>query len=100
MRELPTPLPGMRLLPWTSPDGKPCYLRTDNNQSRLSLLADDIEDTHLTNGQDVLAGAKEVLADDDAGERAVRFALGRATECLADLLLVAVSRGARISPEG
>ncbi|MET8982530.1 hypothetical protein ABZX85_43820 [Streptomyces sp. NPDC004539] len=100
MRELPTPLPGMRLLPWTTPEGNPCHLSTDNPHSRLSLLADDIEDAHLTNSQDVLAGAKEVLADDRAGERAVRFALGRATECLADVLLVAVSRGARISSDG
>jgi len=100
MRELPTPRPGMRLLPWRTPEGNPCYLSTDNPQSRLSLLADDIEDTHLTNGKEVLAGAKEVLADEDAGEGAVRFALDRATECLADVLLVAVSRGARISPEG
>ncbi|MER5225331.1 hypothetical protein [Streptomyces flaveus] len=86
----------LRLLPWTTPEGKPCYLSTDNDESRLSLLADDVEAAQLHSGEQVLAGARAVLADAKAGERAVRFALTRAAESLGDALRIAASRGARI----
>ncbi|GGU37088.1 hypothetical protein [Streptomyces coeruleorubidus] len=82
----------MRLLPWTGTDGKPCYLSTDNPDSLLSRLADDVEAAQLVSAEQVLAGAKAVLGDDKAGERAVRFALVRAVESLGDVLRVAVSR--------
>ncbi|GAB2994254.1 hypothetical protein GCM10023080_070830 [Streptomyces pseudoechinosporeus] len=86
----------LRLLPWTTPEGKPCYLSTDNDESRLSLLADDVEEAQLHSGEQVLAGSRAVLADAKAGERAVRFALTRAAESLGDVLRIAASRGARI----
>ncbi|MEU2586537.1 hypothetical protein ABZ612_26955 [Streptomyces avermitilis] len=86
----------LRLLPWTTPDGRPCYLSAASDHSRLSLLADDMEAAQLDSAEQVLAGAKAVLADPKAGERAVRFALTRATESLTDALRVAVSRGGRI----
>ncbi|MFG2553098.1 hypothetical protein [Streptomyces sp. NPDC048581] len=90
----------LRLLPWTTPDGKPCYLSTDSDRSRLSLLADDIEAAQLDSGEQVLVGARAVLADPKAGERAVRFALTRATESLEDALRISVSRGDRIRAGG
>ncbi|MGX5214426.1 hypothetical protein ACWKT3_38100 [Streptomyces violaceus] len=83
----------MRLLPWTGVDGKPCYLSTDDPHSLLSHLADDIEAAQLASAGQVLAGARAVLGDPKAGERAVRFALTRAVESLGDVLRVAVSRG-------
>ncbi|KUN94488.1 hypothetical protein [Streptomyces caeruleatus] len=86
----------LRLLPWATPDGKPCYLSADNDHSRLSRLADDMEVAQLDSGEQVLAGARAVLADSKAGERAVRFALTRAVESLGDALRVATSRGRRI----
>ncbi|MFF9803161.1 hypothetical protein ACF1G3_37955 [Streptomyces rochei] len=86
----------LRLLPWSTPEGNPCYLSTDSDHSRLSQLADDLEEAQIDSGEQVLAGARAVLADPKAGERAVRFALTRAVECLADLLRIAVSRGERI----
>ncbi|MFF9809077.1 hypothetical protein ACF1G5_28825 [Streptomyces coeruleorubidus] len=82
----------MRLLPWTGADGKPCYLSTDNPDSLLSRLADDVEAAQLASAEQVLAGAKAVLGDPEAGERAVRFALTRAVESLGDVLRVAASR--------
>jgi hypothetical protein len=82
----------MRLLPWTGADGKPCYLSTDDPDSLLSRLADDVEAAQLASAEQVLAGAKAVLGDPKAGERAVRFALTRAVESLGDVLRVAVSR--------
>jgi hypothetical protein len=86
----------LRLLPWTTPEGKPCYLSADGEDSRLSRLADDMEAAQLDSGEQVLAGARAVLADPRAGERAVRFALTRAAESLGDVLRIAVSRGERI----
>lgn len=84
-----------RLLPWTTPEGNPCYLSTDGPDSLMSRVADDIEEAQLASGTQVLAGARAVLADKSAGERAVRFALTRAAESLEDVLRVAVSRGGR-----
>ncbi|MEW2266733.1 hypothetical protein ACGF5T_06985 [Streptomyces sp. NPDC047853] len=94
------PTPPLRLLPWTTPEGNPCYLSTDDSHSLLSRIADDIEAAQLDSGEQVLAGARAVLADRKAGERAVRFALTRATESLEDVLRVAVSRGRRIPHPG
>ncbi|MEU0220007.1 hypothetical protein ABZ281_35235 [Streptomyces sp. NPDC006265] len=82
----------MRLLPWTGSDGKPCYLSTDGPDSLLSRLADDLEAAQLASAEQVAAGAGAVLDDPEAGERAVRFALTRAVESLADVLRIAVSR--------
>ncbi|MGW1745449.1 hypothetical protein ACWCRD_07510 [Streptomyces sp. NPDC002092] len=96
--EIPT-LGKLRLLPWTTPEGKPCYLSTDRGDSKLSLLADDVEAAQLDSGEQVLAGARAVLADPKAGERAVRFALTRAAESLEDVIRVAVSRGGRVTPD-
>ncbi|KMS78781.1 hypothetical protein ACH49_14400 [Streptomyces leeuwenhoekii] len=90
----------MRLLPWTGDDGKPCYLSSDDPGSRLSRLADDVEAAQLRSAAEVLAGARAVLGDARAGERAVRFALVRTTESLEDALRVAVSRGARLPGGG
>jgi hypothetical protein len=86
----------LRLLPWTTLDGAPCYLSTDDVDSRLSALADDMED-------DLLAGAERVLADisprltapgADPQERR------RAAACLIvglrDALRIAHSRGDRL----
>ncbi|MGW3659897.1 sulfatase [Streptomyces sp. NPDC005151] len=89
----------LRLLPWMSPEGRPCYLSTDKPDSRLSGLADEVEGDQLDCGEAVVAGAEAVLADQAAGELAVRFALTRAIESLREVLRVAESRGARI-PDG
>ncbi|MEU3255437.1 hypothetical protein [Streptomyces sp. NPDC006997] len=86
----------LRLLPWTTPEGKPCYLSADGPGSLLSRLADDVEEAQLASGEQVLAGSRAVLADARAGERAVRFALTRTAESLEDVLRIAVSRGGRI----
>nr|WSS62531.1 hypothetical protein OG284_15455 [Streptomyces sp. NBC_01177] len=87
--------PSLRLLPWNSPEGKPCYLSTDDPGSRLSRLADEVEAELIACGEEVLGGSESVLADRAAGERAVRFALVRTTESLRDVLRVAECRRGR-----
>ncbi|CAM5721618.1 hypothetical protein SALBM311S_10648 [Streptomyces alboniger] len=88
----------LRLLPWTTPDGKPCYLSTDSDRSMLSRLADEIEAASWLSGEDVLTGAREVLWR--PGCRRTSGAL-RAAEALgecsaATALRVAASRGGRV----
>lgn len=72
----------LRLLPWTTPEGKACYLSTDDAESLLSLLADEAE-------EEVLKAAEEQVAA-DIGPRKLLGALR-------DVLRVAVSRGARLA---
>lgn len=95
-RHVAAPGPGMRLLPWETPEGKPCFLSTDDPGGLLSRMADEVEEAQLASGVDVLVGASSVLNDPKAGEHAVRFALRRTTESLRDALRVADSRGARL----
>ncbi|MFJ6610231.1 sulfatase [Streptomyces sp. NPDC091289] len=90
----------LRLLPWRSAEGKPCYLSTRDPNSRLSRLADDMEEEQIECGNVVLEGAQEVLADQAAGEVAVRFALTQAVVSLREVLVVADSRGRRLPDAG
>ncbi|MFC9679050.1 hypothetical protein [Streptomyces sp. NPDC056948] len=88
--------PPPRLLPWSSPDGNPCYLVTDDDGSYLSRLADDLEAVQLATGTDVLGLARKVLDDPASPRTEVRFASLRLAECLTDALRVAESRGLRL----
>ncbi|MEU2909761.1 hypothetical protein ACWCQ0_01285 [Streptomyces massasporeus] len=93
----PTPVtPPPRLLPWSSPDGNPCYLVTDDDGSYLSRLADDLEAVQLATGADVLGLARKVLDDPASPHTEIRFAGIRLAECLTDALRVAESRGMRL----
>ncbi|WP_327316562.1 hypothetical protein [Streptomyces sp. NBC_01235] len=85
-----------RLLPWPTPEGRPCYLVTDDNGSRLSRLADDLEAVQLATGTDVLGLARQVLDDPGSPYAEVRCAGIRLAECLTDALRVAESRGRRL----
>ncbi|MET8828262.1 hypothetical protein ABZX40_02650 [Streptomyces sp. NPDC004610] len=88
---------GPRLLPWSTPEGLPCYLSTDAG-GYLSTLADGIETAQLTMGEELLEYARGILPP---GTRAVsaieyRWLASRLAEALSDALRVAESRGQRI----
>ncbi|WP_033310102.1 hypothetical protein RFN58_23155 [Streptomyces iakyrus] len=83
----------LRLLPWTGPDAKPCFLITDDDGGRLSRLADLTEATRLDMGARLLAHAEDLLPD--ATEAQLRFLAERLTEALRDVLRVAESREPR-----
>ncbi|MEW1778005.1 hypothetical protein [Streptomyces sp. NPDC086777] len=85
-----------RLLPWPTPEGKPCYLVTDNKGGYLSRLADDLEAAQVATGTDVLGRARQVLDDPMSPYTEVRYAGIRLAECLTDALRVAESRGMRL----
>ncbi|WP_432125512.1 hypothetical protein [Streptomyces sp. bgisy082] len=86
----------LRLLPWAGPDGKPCFLSTDDNESRLSNLADTLESTYLDLATETLDHATEVLNLPEAGPEDLRAVSINLTEALSHALRVAESRGQRL----
>ncbi|MFI8488297.1 hypothetical protein [Streptomyces rubrogriseus] len=86
----------LRLLPWLSPDGKPCFLAPGDGTGLVSRLADETETRQLAEGMDVLRSACGVLDDPVSPNAEVRYTAIRLTECLADALRVAESRGRRL----
>ncbi|WP_030862284.1 hypothetical protein [Streptomyces sp. NRRL F-2747] len=88
---------GLRLLPWTGPDDKPCYLSTDDTAGYLSRLADHTEETQLGLGAELLAHAAEVLTDTASDTEELRLLATDLSSALRDTLRVATSRGHRLT---
>ncbi len=86
----------LRLLPWTGPDGKPCFLSTDDNDGHMSRLADNIESVQLGMATELLGQAVEILADAETGPEDLRSLAKDLTGALRDTLRVATSRGHRL----
>lgn len=86
----------LRLLPWTGPDGKPCFLSTDDNGGHMSRLADNMESLQLGMATDLLNQASETLADAETGPDELRLLARDLTGALRDTLRVATSRGHRL----
>ncbi|MEU6981349.1 hypothetical protein [Streptomyces sp. NPDC046371] len=91
-----TPTNELRLLPWSTPDGKPCYLSTDENGGPLSRLADRTEAAQLSAGAELLEHAEEVLTDAQAEPDDLRLLAADLAGTLQDVLRVAMSRGHRL----
>ncbi|MFH8620865.1 hypothetical protein ACH4A8_03015 [Streptomyces vietnamensis] len=91
-----TPHNELRLLPWSSPEGKPCFLSTDDNNGPLSRLADETEAAQLNASTNLLEHAQEVLADEESEPAELGLLARDLTEALRDTLRIAVSRGHRI----
>ncbi|MCX4882327.1 MULTISPECIES: hypothetical protein [unclassified Streptomyces] len=85
-----------RLLPWPGPEGKPCYLITDDLGGPVSRLADATESIQLGMGTELLAHARDLLPDTHMPAGELRFLAERLTEALQDALRVAESRGLRL----
>lgn len=86
----------LRLLPWTGPDGKPCFLSTDNNGGHMSRLADNLESVQLGMATDLLDQAVDILAQADTDPDDLRLLTKDLTGALRDTLRVATSRGHRL----
>ncbi|MFJ8540678.1 hypothetical protein ACIRFH_01440 [Streptomyces sp. NPDC093586] len=91
-----------RLLPWSSLDGNPCYLVTDDTGTgRLSRLADDVETVQLGMADDLLGHAVDLLGDGKATVPQLRYLTARLAEALHDVHRIARSRGERLAvPRG
>ncbi|QKV92854.1 hypothetical protein HUT19_14720 [Streptomyces sp. NA02950] len=86
-----------RLLPWSEPTGKPCYLVSDaEGEGFLSQLADDMEAVQLRMGSELLDHAGALLGDPKVATEELRFLSNRLVEALRDALRVAESRGRRL----
>jgi hypothetical protein len=83
----------LRLLPWSGPEGKPCYLSTDDRGGYMSRLADSIEAVQLGTAADLLDEVSETLGDENADLEDVRRLAQELTGALRDVLRVAISRG-------
>ncbi|MFF6811388.1 hypothetical protein ACFZAG_16065 [Streptomyces sp. NPDC012403] len=88
--------PSLRLLPWSSPDGKPCFLANGVEGGHVSRLADETEARQLAVGLEMLGCARRVLDDPLSPNVEVRYTAVRLAECLADALRIAESRGRRL----
>ncbi|MFB7086195.1 hypothetical protein [Streptomyces sp. NPDC056296] len=88
-----TPQNELRLLPWSGPDGKPCYLSTDESGGYMSRLADNIEAVQLGTATDLLDRTSEVLDNQNAGPDELRLMLTEVIRALRDVVRVATSRG-------
>ncbi|ASQ96648.1 hypothetical protein [Streptomyces sp. 11-1-2] len=84
-----------RLLPWSDPNGKPCYLVTDH-QGYVSQVADEMENVQLRTGNELLSIGREMLNNNKVSNRELRFLGNRLCEALRDALRVAESRGERL----
>lgn len=87
----------LRLLPWTTEDGRPCYLSTSESGGRLARMADELEADLLDSASYVLSASQALFAEAGGGERELRFVAVRLAEALADTLRIAESRGGRLS---
>ncbi|MEU8913525.1 hypothetical protein [Streptomyces nigrescens] len=89
---------GMRLLPWNGPDGKPCYLSTEEGGGYLSRLADDMEEAQLDTAEELLRQTNDLLnGSGEATARELRFCVHRLCEALRDVLRIVESRGGRVT---
>ncbi|MFI1097395.1 hypothetical protein [Streptomyces sp. NPDC020917] len=84
-----------RLLPWTTAEGKPCYLM-GGDRGYVSRVADNVESVQLGMATDLLDHAADLLADDAATPPQMRFLSERLAESLREVHRIAESRGARL----
>ncbi|MFH9468611.1 hypothetical protein ACH4LT_15160 [Streptomyces clavifer] len=88
-----------RLLPWSGPEGKPCYVLGDG-PGHVSRVADSIESVQLGMAAELLAHTADMLADHRVTPAQLRYVVARMAEALRDVHRIAESRGARLCAPG
>ncbi|MEU5554566.1 hypothetical protein AB0H47_00340 [Streptomyces globisporus] len=83
----------LRLLPWSGPGDKPCYLSTDDPDSYMSRLADNIEAIQLSTASALLEEGTEALDDRHTSLDEMRCLVKELTGALRDIFRIATSRG-------
>ncbi|MFF3329474.1 hypothetical protein ACFYWX_07900 [Streptomyces sp. NPDC002888] len=82
----------LRLLPWTGPDGKPCYLSTDDQGGYVSRLADHIEAFQLGMASRLLEHARQAFDDKTEDLEELHLLTAQLTSALRDVVRIATSR--------
>ncbi|MFD9500604.1 hypothetical protein [Streptomyces sp. NPDC060035] len=83
----------LRLLPWSGPGDKPCYLSTDDPDGYMSRLADGIEAIQLGTASELLGEASDALDDQGTSLDDMRCLVSALTGALRDVYRIATSRG-------
>ncbi|WP_030342774.1 hypothetical protein [Streptomyces californicus] len=83
----------LRLLPWSGPEGKPCYLSTDDPDGYMSRLADGIEAIQLGTASELLEEASEALDNQGTSLDDMRGLVKELTGALRDVYRIATIRG-------
>ncbi|MFJ6465116.1 hypothetical protein ACIQM0_29495 [Streptomyces sp. NPDC091387] len=83
----------LRLLPWSGPGDKPCYLSTDDPAGYMSRLADGIEAVQLSTASELVEEASEALDNQDTSIDEMRCLITELTGALRDVFRIATSRG-------
>ncbi|MET9593336.1 hypothetical protein ABZY45_20770 [Streptomyces sp. NPDC006516] len=83
----------LRLLPWSGPGDKPCYLSTDDPDGYMSRLADGIEAMQLGTASELLDEASEALDNQEMSLDDMRCLVKELTGALRDVYRVAANRG-------
>jgi hypothetical protein len=86
----------LRLLPWSGPEGNPCYLSTEDSGGFLSSLADNTEAAQLDVAAELLEHALKALGDEETGPNELRLLAVDMAAALGDVIRVAISRGHRL----
>ncbi|WP_433856206.1 hypothetical protein [Streptomyces kronopolitis] len=87
--------PVARLLPWSSADGKPCFLVSDGS-GYVSRVADAVEEEQLAAAVDLIDEARCGLAGRGWTAGELQLLTVELTEALAEVHRVAESRGVRL----
>ncbi|MEU5208069.1 hypothetical protein [Streptomyces sp. NPDC020742] len=90
-----SPTVAARLLPWSSPDGKPCFVSGDGT-GYVSRLADEMEEAQLDSAAELIEEARRVLAARSWTPGELHLLALELTAALANVQRVAESRGARL----
>lgn len=87
----------VRLLPWSDPMGRPCYLSTTDGRGYVSRLADRVEAEQLDTGAEFIEYAGELLDGGKVTHDDLMYLAGGLTEALRNTLRIAKSRGERLT---
>ncbi|WP_438486144.1 hypothetical protein [Streptomyces sp. S186] len=90
------PMDTARLLPWTSPDGKPCYLLGGTGTGYVSRLADKVEAEQMHSAAELIEDAGNILAARSWTPGEIHLLAVELNDHLAKVHRVSQSRGARL----
>ncbi|UJB43652.1 hypothetical protein [Streptomyces sp. A1-5] len=90
------PMDAARLLPWTSPDGKPCYLLGGDGSGYVSRLADKVEAAQMCSAAGLIEEAGRILDGRSWTPGELHLLAIDLNDTLAKVRRVAESRGARL----